>query len=86
MALLVVFVLAVAGLAIAPTQLRGRSARQIREQLFKEVRPITLKNCTLQRFGGRNDGGYLMCGNLLNRAQVAYSYGIGGADDWGCQV
>lgn len=47
---------------------------------------MTLKNCTMQRFGGTNDGGYLMCGNLLGNIKAAYSYGIGTDDNWGCQV
>jgi len=27
-----------------------------------------------------------LCGNLVSQSQVAYSYGINGADNWGCQV
>jgi hypothetical protein len=61
------------------------SARLIRKTLLTELWPITLKNCTLERFGSPYDGGYLMCGNLLGNIQSAYSYGIG-SDDWGCQV
>ena len=62
------------------------TARQIRQELLSELQPIALKNCTLQRFGGPNDGGYLMCGNLLGNIRSAYSYGIGTDDNWGCQV
>jgi hypothetical protein len=62
------------------------TARQIRQRLLEELQPITLKNCTLQRIGGANDGGYLMCGNLLGNVRSAYSYGIGVEDEWGCQI
>lgn len=62
------------------------TAKEIRQQLFNEVQPIALKNCTLERFGARNDGGYLICGNLLGNVQSAYSYGIAGDDSWGCAV
>jgi hypothetical protein len=83
---LALFALAVAGLAWAPRSVAKPTARQLREQLLKELRPVALQNCTLQRYGSRNDGGYLMCGNLLGQIQSAYSYGIGPADDWGCEV
>jgi hypothetical protein len=62
------------------------TARQLRVQLLKELRPVTLENCTLKRVGSANDGGYLMCGNLLENVQAAYSYGIGPSDDWGCEL
>lgn len=60
--------------------------RQIRHQLFAELRPIALANCELERFGEQNDGGYVMCGNLLSGAHAAYSYGISGYDGWGCDM
>lgn len=62
------------------------TARQIRGELLNELRPVVLSNCTMKRFGSAHDGGYLMCENLLGGAQVAYSYGIGPEDWWGCQV
>ena len=58
----------------------------IRAQLLKELRTVTLKNCTLKRYGGANDGGYLMCANLTTGAEAAYSYGIDTEDRWGCDV
>ena len=64
-----------------PAELAG-----IRAQLLKELRPVTLKNCTLKRYGGPNDGGYLMCENLASGVQSAYSYGIDTEDQWGCDV
>src|SRR5262245_13804001 len=80
-----IFVLSIAGLVVAAKQ--GRTtARQVRQKLLAELRPVTLSNCRIERFGGPNDGGDLMCGNLLGRGQSAYSYGIGPADDWGCQI
>lgn len=60
--------------------------RQIRDQLFAELKPVALSNCTLERYGTQHDGGYLICGNLLDGAQSAYSYGIEHEDNWGCQL
>jgi hypothetical protein len=45
-----------------------------------------LTNCELKRFGEVNDGGYVLCANLLDGVQSGYSYGISGYDGWGCQV
>jgi hypothetical protein len=58
----------------------------VRRLLLKEIQPIALANCELERFGEKNDGGYLVCRNLLGRVQSAYSYGISGYDGWGCDV
>jgi hypothetical protein len=80
------FVLAVIALGVMPLLRPKATARQVRQTLLAELRPVTLKNCTMQRFGGPNDGGYLMCGNLLGGIQSVYSYGIGPADDWGCEM
>lgn len=60
--------------------------RQVREALYGALAPIEIANCQLRRFGNSNDGGYLFCGNLLDAAQSAYSYGINGEDAWGCDV
>ena len=60
--------------------------RQVREALYQALTPIQITNCQLQRFGSANDGGYLMCGNLLKPSQAAYSYGIDGRDEWGCDI
>jgi hypothetical protein len=59
---------------------------QVRQVLLQELQPITLSNCNLQRFGEANDGGYLLCGNLLGDVRAAYSYGISGYDGWGCDI
>jgi hypothetical protein len=67
------------------TELRALK-REIRQMFFSAIRPVRLSNCTLERFGPQHDGGYLMCGNLLGDAQSAYSYGIAGDDDWGCDI
>jgi len=77
-------VLSVAAVGIVIWQYQR--AKHIREELFQAFAPVPLSNCTLQRIGDANDGGYLVCGNLLNQARVAYSYGINGTDNWGCQV
>jgi hypothetical protein len=58
----------------------------VRQALLEELQPVTLKNCRLRRFGGPNDGGYLMCENLIRGAESAYSYGIAGEDNWGCDL
>jgi hypothetical protein len=59
---------------------------QPRRELFDLLRPVALSNCRLERFGERNDGGYLMCANLLDGVHVGYSYGIAGYDGWGCDI
>jgi hypothetical protein len=58
----------------------------VRGVLFEELKPVRLKNCTLERFGEEYDGGYLLCANLLDPVEAAYSYGISGYDKWGCDV
>jgi hypothetical protein len=65
---------------------RAARERQLRAALLDELRPVALQNCTLARFGSPNDGGYLMCANLLDGLESAYSYGVGPNDDWGCDV
>jgi hypothetical protein len=57
-----------------------------RRALFDLLQPVALSNCELARFGETNDGGYLMCGNLLRTVQSGYSYGIAGYDKWGCDI
>ena len=59
---------------------------EVRAALFDELKPVTLKNCDLKRYGGPNDGGYLMCANLVQGVQTLYSYGIDTEDNWGCQL
>ena len=59
---------------------------RLRQSLFAELQPVALTNCDLKRFGEVNDGGYLLCANLLTGVQSGYSYGISGYDGWGCQV
>ena len=63
-----------------PTQVQ-----ELRERLHHELQPVRLENCTMTRFGEANDGGYLMCGNLLE-VEAGYSYGINNYDGWGCRV
>ena len=62
------------------------TAHETRRELLEEVWPVALKNCTLERVGKHNDGGYLVCGNLLGNVRSAYSYGIAGEDSWGCDM
>ncbi|HEX6163658.1 MAG TPA: hypothetical protein VFZ31_09850 [Vicinamibacterales bacterium] len=65
---------------------RYRQSKETRQALYDAFEPVKVTNCELQRFGDAHDGGYLLCANWLPGAQVAYSYGINGADNWGCQV
>jgi hypothetical protein len=65
---------------------RGIAGRRLREQILAELQPVALKNCTLARFGSANDGGYLMCENLIEPLDAAYSYGVGTNADWECDV
>jgi hypothetical protein len=81
-----IFAAAVVAIAAIAVFQPKPTARSFREALLRELQPVTLENCTLQRIGSANDGGYLMCGNLLAGARSSYSYGIGPADDWGCQI
>jgi hypothetical protein len=61
-------------------------AGTVRRALLDLLQPVALANCDLQRFGEPNDGGYVMCGNLLGNVQAGYSYGISGYDQWGCDI
>jgi hypothetical protein len=65
---------------------RHAAGRKLREAILAELQPVTLKNCRLKRFGSANDGGYLMCENLIEPLDAAYSYGVGTNDDWGCEM
>jgi len=76
-----------------PPQRADRASRkirtheqQIRDHLFWSLQPVKVTNCELKRFGEPNDGGYLLCGNLLTSVEAGYSYGISGYDGWGCDV
>jgi hypothetical protein len=70
----------------ARTEARTGTAARTRDTLFALLQPVRLANCRLERFGEPHDGGYLLCANLLTAAQAAYSYGISGYDQWGCDV
>lgn len=59
---------------------------RLRRALFELLQPVKLKNCEIERFGEPDDGGYLMCANLLGGVKAAYSYGISGYDKWGCDI
>src|SRR5439155_27296634 len=65
---------------------RRAAGRKLREAILAELQPVVLTNCTFARFGSANDGGYLMCENLIEPIDAAYSYGVGTNDDWGCGV
>jgi len=65
---------------------RLRAPLAVRQAIFDLIQPVKLANCTLERFGEPHDGGYVMCANLLGSAKAAYSYGISGYDQWGCDI
>lgn len=83
---LIVFIVAVAIAAIAGHRWYRQTPTGQRDALLAELQPVALANCDLQRFGESNDGGYLLCANLLKEVQAGYSYGISGYDGWGCAI
>ena len=82
----VVIALAAAIVVIRVDIVRSAAKRKLREAILAELQPVTLKNCALKRFGSANDGGYLICENLIETLDTGYSYGVGMNDDWGCEV
>jgi len=84
-AFVIIAIAAAAAIAIGDVVHRS-AARKLREAILAELQPVVLKNCTLKRFGSANDGGYLMCENLIEPLDSAYSYGVGRNDDWGCEL
>jgi hypothetical protein len=72
--------------APAPQPSSVARAEHARHSLFREIQPVKLANCEMQRFGEQYDGGYLLCANLLGAVKSGYSYGISGYDGWGCDV
>jgi hypothetical protein len=82
----VIIALVAAAAIVIGDFVRRAAARRLREAILAELQPVALKNCTLKRFGSANDGGYLMCENLIERLDAAYSYGVGRNDDWGCEL
>lgn len=87
--LLTLLALIIAAMAAAAfvRYLRHRAdGRTLREAILAELQPVALKNCSFKRFGSANDGGYLMCENLIEPIDSVYSYGVGKNDDWGCEM
>ena len=82
----VIIALAAAAAVVIDDVRRSTSNRKLREAILAELQPVVLKNCTLRRFGSANDGGYLMCENLIEPLDTGYSYGVGPNDDWGCEM
>lgn len=78
--------MAAATVVCLPACNRPTSEQAVRQALYDELRPVSLENCTLRRYGGEHDGGYLLCENLIAGVQAAYSYGIDTEDNWGCDV
>jgi hypothetical protein len=82
----VIIAIAAAAAVLVGNLVRRAAARRLRETILAELQPVALKNCTLKRFGSAHDGGYLMCENLIEPLNAAYSYGVGRNDEWGCEV
>src|SRR5947199_1779507 len=83
---LVVIALGAAVAVVIGALVHDAAGRKLRQAILAELQPVALKNCTLKRFGSANDGGYLMCENLIEPVDAAYSYGVGINDDWACDV
>ena len=82
----IIAIAAAAAIAIGDVVHRSAAGRRLREAILAELQPVVLKNYTLKRFGSANDGGYLMCENLIEPLDGAYPYGVGTNDDWGCEL
>jgi hypothetical protein len=82
----IAFVLAAVAVLIVLGVVRAAQTWQLRRAILGELQPVALKNCSFKRFGSANDGGYLLCENLIGTIDAAYSYGVGHNDDWGCEV
>ena len=61
----VIIALAAAAAVVTGDLARHAAGRKLREAILAELQPVALKNCTLKRFDSANDGGYLMCENLM---------------------
>ncbi len=83
---LLIVALAATVAVLAENRTRQAAGRHLREAILAELQPVALKNCTFKRFGSANDGGYLMCENLIEPIDSAYSYGVGKNDEWGCEL
>src|SRR5437879_8431851 len=82
----VIITLAAAAAIVIGDLVHRTAGRKLRDAILAELQPVALKNCTLKRFGSANDGGYLMCENLIEPLDTGYSYGVGPNDDWACEV
>ena len=70
---IIIALTAAAAVVIGDLARRHAAGRKLREAILAELQPVALKNCTLKRFGSANDGGYLMCENLIGPIDAAYS-------------
>ena len=82
----VIIAIAASAAVVIGALVQHAAGRKLREAILAELQPVALKNCTFKRFGSANDGGYLMCENLIEPLDAGYSYGVGPNDDWGCEV
>lgn len=56
------------------------------KELLQAYRPCAGCQKKIRVGTQKQDGGYIMCDELLNGSFAAYSYGIKGADDWGAAI
>ena len=71
--LLLVAVLAVGCARPEPPPDPVRRRADNRQALFEAIQPVKLANCEFERVGDKNDGGYVICKNLISRAESIYS-------------
>lgn len=84
--LLIFVIVALAAVLLIDHSRRRATQRRLREEILSQLQPVALTNCTFKRFGSANDGGYVMCENLIEPQDSVYSYGVGTNDDWGCDM
>lgn len=73
-------------IAVGFRYLRESETRRILDEIYKEIRPVLISNCSFKRYGPTGDGGYLFCSNLISGEEIGYSYGIENRDGWGCDM
>src|SRR5688572_12466252 len=71
---------------VQQTEAADTGEGNINDQLLAELQPVVLENCDLKRFGGANDGGYLLCDNLSEGIESFYSYEVFEIDAFACDV
>lgn len=88
--LIFVFSGSLAFLGCSNSDNNNEDTAKLANELLPLLRPIKLTNCELDRVGSVNDGGYLVCKDMIGKAakpvESGYSIGIEGRDDFGCAL